>query len=146
LAIITLTLFIDQFTKLIVQKFMLEGESIEVLAPFFYLTFVRNSGAAFGLLAGQTFFLIMVTLLLLVVAVLLYNKIVKSPPLFQAGAGLILGGALGNLIDRLYSGTVTDFLDFRVWPVFNFADVGIVIGVGILIYNIMRAEPRGKPE
>jgi len=113
---------------------MLEGESIAVLPPLFYLTFIRNPGAAFGMLAGQTLFLIMVALLLLVAAVVLYNRIVKSPPFFQAGAGLVLGGAMGNLIDRLYSGAVTDFLDFKIWPVFNFADAGIVIGVGILIF------------
>lgn len=142
LAIIVSTLFVDQFTKFLVQRLMFEGESIAVLPPVFYLTLVRNPGAAFGMLAGQTIFLIMITLLLLAAAVVLYDKIVKSPPIFQIGTGLILGGAIGNLIDRLYGGTVTDFLDFRVWPVFNFADVGIVVGVGIIIYSILIASKK----
>lgn len=128
----------DQLTKALIQMFMYRGESIPVLKPFFYLTYIMNPGAAFGFLAHQTYLFITVTAILVAGVLLAYPRLPAGMPLLKYGLGLVVGGALGNLADRLRYGQVVDFLDFRVWPVFNLADTAIVIGAGLLIRELMR--------
>ena len=132
-------LVLDYVTKVAVLAALVPGES-RALAPFFNLVLVFNKGAAFSLLASapgwQTllFSTIAIAAAILIVFLIIRNQ---HKALFCAGLALILGGALGNLYDRLVYGHVVDFLDFHAagwhWPAFNVADSGIVVGAGILI-------------
>ncbi|MDK2925203.1 MAG: signal peptidase [Bacillota bacterium] len=135
-----LVLLLDQITKLAVRRYLLPGESLPVLPGIFHLSYVQNPGAAFGILKYQTGFFIAITAL--VVAAIIFYAPRVDPGLLRVALALELGGALGNLIDRLRFGYVVDFLDFRIWPVFNVADMAIVIGVGLLFVHFLRAEGR----
>lgn len=136
--IIAGTFIIDQASKAVVQALMGQGESIAVAPPFFYFTYIQNPGAAFGLLAYQTTLFVTITVLLVAGVLLGYRKISPGRRTLQYGLGLIVGGALGNMVDRLRFGKVVDFLDFRVWPVFNLADTAIVIGAFLLVLVLMK--------
>ncbi|HAG10558.1 MAG TPA: signal peptidase II [Desulfotomaculum sp.] len=141
-----ITLFADQLAKNIIQKVMLEGQSV-VVFPFFYLTYTRNPGAAFGLFSYRTNILIAVTILVIVImtTIMLTRPVAEKKRLIRIGMGLIIGGALSNLIDRLQLGLVIDYLDFRVWPVFNLADTAIFIGACLLFKEIWYGESlRGR--
>jgi signal peptidase II len=137
-AVILATFLIDQVSKAAVQSLMFLGESIPVAPPFFHLTYIMNPGAAFGLLAYQTPLFIAVGVLLMIGVLVVYRKIPAKKALVRYGLGLVLGGALGNLADRLRYGRVVDFLDFRVWPVFNLADAAIFIGACLLVWELLR--------
>ena len=99
---------LDQVSKWVVTQYLQPGESVALPGHLIYLTLVHNPGAAFGIFAHATPFLIMLTL-----------------------------GAVGNLIDRIRLGYVVDFLDVRIWPIFNVADIGIVSGVFLLFWLLM---------
>jgi signal peptidase II len=145
--IIAGTFLLDQTTKTVVQFLMYQGESIPVLPPVFYLTYIMNPGAAFGFLAYQTHVFIIISVVLIAGMLLGYRKLPPGRGLLRTGMGMIVGGALGNLADRLRYGLVVDFLDFRVWPVFNVADTAIVIGTGFLIWEILMDKgPKEKQE
>jgi len=101
------------------------------------LTYVTNTGAAFGLLPDHGLFFIAIAAIV-VIAILVYHRHLPDKALVKASLGLQLGGALGNLTDRLRYGYVIDFIDFKVWPVFNLADSAIVIGVAVLAYYLLR--------
>lgn len=128
----------DQFTKALAQNLLSPGLAQPVLPPLFFLTLVENRGIAFGLFQnGEKILLLVITLSIAVLAVLgLRDRSGRFR--VQGGIGLILGGAAGNLIDRLRVGAVIDFLDFRIWPVFNFADTAITIGVGLFLLESFR--------
>lgn len=139
---------LDQWSKSWIRDNLPLGESSPE-SGFLRLTHVANTGSAFGLLANQTFLLIITTLaILLIIPLFLHYLSVhyRSPiiSLSTISLGLILGGAIGNLIDRLRLGYVTDFIDVRLWnnfhwPAFNFADAAIVIGIFALIYSFYPA-------
>jgi signal peptidase II len=132
---------IDRLLKVVVQTKFIEGETKVVIPKVFHLTFVLNPGAAFGLMAGRTW--IFVVTALLVVGGVIYGqfRIPRRETLTRLAIGIIGGGALGNLYDRLVIGRVVDYLDFQIWPfVFNFADSMIVVGVGLLMLHIYRQE------
>lgn len=98
---------------------------------------MHNTGAAFGIFRSQTIFFVIISLIA-VVAIVIYIKRSARPSYFKDIAlALILGGAFGNLVDRLFFGYVIDFLDFRVWPVFNVADSAITIGTVLLIFSLV---------
>lgn len=134
-------LVLDQASKWLVLTRLTPGEGVEVIPGLFRLTLTRNAGAAFGLLPHRAGLLVAVAVLLL--AGVLYHlwrsKGVRGP--VAVGLGLALGGAGGNLVDRLRWGAVVDFLDFRVWPVFNLADVALVVGGALLVWDALRARP-----
>lgn len=117
---------------------MVSGTSTAVLPNIFHLTLVENRGIAFGLFQGfdpVLFSVITVSIFLLMIWGF------RTPPAqvrIQGGIGLVLGGALGNWIDRVRLGAVVDFLDFRIWPVFNLADTAITIGVGLFLLDLLR--------
>jgi signal peptidase II len=138
---ILIALLADQLAKNIIQKVMSVGQSVPVF-PFFYLTYIRNPGAAFGLFAYRTNILITITILVIVImtAILLTRPVAEKNRLIKIGVGLIIGGALSNLIDRLQFGLVIDYLDFRIWPVFNLADTAIFIGACLLFKEIWYGE------
>ncbi len=130
-------LILDRGTKMLAADFLPQARSIEVLPGVFNLTLVMNTGSAFGLLREKRFFFISVTILS-IAFIIFYIWKHKTGDIFSLVAlSLITGGALGNLIDRVIYGHVIDFLDFRVWPVFNVADSAITIGAAILIFKIM---------
>jgi signal peptidase II len=137
---------LDQLTKVLVLSRFKLGESISVIENFFNLTFVKNYGAAFGFLSDshpefrEVFFLAMPPVAMIVIATLL-KKAPADDKLQIYALSSILGGAMGNYIDRLRFRYVVDFLDFHwfnkySWPAFNIADSAIVIGVGVLMYQM----------
>lgn len=131
-----LVFIIDQLVKHLVVSTMHLGQSFPVIKGIFHITYVLNPGAAFGMLEHQRWFFIVVALAAVLLGVAFYKKLQQESFLMRSGAGLLLGGAVGNLADRIQSGLVVDFLDFRVWPVFNIADIAICAGAGMLIFDI----------
>ena len=131
-----LVFIIDQLVKHLVVSAMHLGQSLPVIKGIFHITYVLNPGAAFGMLEHQRWFFILVALAAVLLGAAFYKKLQQESFLMRSGAGLLLGGAVGNLADRIQSGLVVDFLDFRIWPVFNIADIAICAGAGILIFDI----------
>ena len=133
-------LSLDQFTKFIVTKNLMPHESIPIIKGVMHCTLVYNRGAAFGILRGQLFLFIFTS----IVAIILIYRSLKAARsnLYGISLGLILAGAIGNLIDRVRFGYVIDFLDFRIWPVFNIADSAITIGAILLGWSIIRTGDR----
>ena len=132
----------DQLSKIWIRSSLPVGQSI-FEAGFFRITHVHNTGAAFGLFQGQAFLLTIVALIgitgLLVYALFIYRRFPLSGNILgRPVLGLVLGGAVGNLIDRLRFGYVTDFIDVGLWPAFNIADSTITIGVILLAYSLLR--------
>jgi len=119
------------------------GESRPVFPGAFHLTLIQNQGIAFGLFhdSGAVLF----ALITVSIAVLALLGLGTAPArlLTHAGIGLILGGALGNWVDRIRVGAVIDFLDFRVWPVFNLADSAITLGVGLFLWELVFLKKAG---
>ena len=132
-AIAVLIFIGDQLTKSLIRANLLPGQSIPE-DGWFRITHVTNTGAAFGIFADQSAFLLITTAVGVTAIVAYYLFPPTESPLLTASLGLQLGGAVGNLLDRLRLGHVTDFLDFRVWPVFNVADSAIVVGVTVLAF------------
>ena len=138
--IIVLTILsLDQFTKFLVTRILALNQSLPVIKGIFHLTLIHNRGAAFGILKNQTPFFIFTSLIaiILIFSSLKHNRHIKS---YSISLGFILAGALGNLIDRSFLGYVIDFLDFRIWPVFNVADSAITIGAILLGYSILKKD------
>lgn len=135
--IFILILALDQVTKyLIVNNFTLY-QSRPIIDNIFHLTYVQNRGAAFGVFQGQITFFIIVTFLVLAMIIYFYHQLPLDNFSNRLALGLALAGTIGNLIDRIRLGYVIDFLDFRIWPVFNVADSAIVISVTIFAYWIL---------
>lgn len=131
---------LDQFSKYIVVENMSLGESIPIIEEVFHLTYILNPGAAFGMFAHNRLFFIAIAVIVIGIIIWARREILASPWEVKAGCGLFLGGAIGNLIDRARQGLVIDFFDFRIWPVFNIADIAICIGVGLIIWNLLKTE------
>lgn len=131
---------LDQFSKYIVVENMALGESIPIIEEVFHLTYILNPGAAFGMFAHNRLFFIAIAVVVIGIIIWARREILASPWEVKAGCGLFLGGAIGNLIDRVRQGLVIDFFDFRIWPVFNIADIAICIGVGLIIWNLLKTE------
>lgn len=137
-------IIIDQLSKIIVVNNLTNNKSIEVIKSFFYLTYTNNKGAAFSILTGRRILLILVALI--VIGVLIYyvrkNKI--EGKVNKIALSLVIGGSIGNLIDRILRGAVIDFIDVKIFgynfPIFNLADTFIVIGVFLLIIEMFRKE------
>jgi len=142
-----LVFILDQATKYVIKAQLRLFESISVL-PFFNIVHVQNTGSAFGMFKGlgNTFFIIIALSAIVVVAVLIIRDRENRP-----GLSLILGGAAGNLADRIVHGHVIDFLDFFAgsfhWPAFNVADSALTIGITLLIFNsFVHAGPGARKE
>ncbi len=143
----------DQLTKLwILQNFALYDSTV-IIPGLFNLTFLRNTGAAFGMFAGQPalfrqIFFITMAVVALVVIVLMQRKLGRQNMWYTISLAFISGGAVGNLIDRIAYGSVIDFLDVYIashhWPAFNVADSGITVGVGIFLVTQFREDMRAK--
>ena len=133
-------LLLDQITKYLAVSYLPPGESVALPGHLLYLTLVRNPGAAFGLFPHGTPFLILLTCGVLVFVWLNRSAIAQQSSLFKLGLTLALAGGIGNLADRLRWGYVIDFLDVRLWPIFNVADMAIVTGVVLLLWLVIRGD------
>ena len=142
--VVFVVVMLDQITKYMIVSNMTEGMSIPIIDQVFHLTFVLNPGAAFGMLEHNSEFFIIMAIVVLMFVVYMRKKILEEPLPIQIGIALFVGGALGNLIDRMKTGLVVDFFDFRIWPVFNIADIAICLGVGVMIWSIIREELKSR--
>lgn len=137
-----LILVLDQTSKFIVCRIILPGGSSPVIKNIFHLTHVQNQGAAFGLFPNQTLFFIGITLFTILLILFFHQRISKEGSSLSWALGLILGGAIGNLIDRIRLKAVIDFLDFSLkghhWPSFNIADSAITVGAVILLFSVFK--------
>jgi len=159
--IIIAIVVIDQISKGLVRVGMTEGQQIALAGDLVHLTYVHNTGAAFGILPGQTIFLIVVTLGAIAFMFWYRQRLAAQEKAARTGLSLIIGGAFGNLIDRLISGQVVDFIDIDIpdisigplsffgykwsiycerWPAFNVADSAISIGLLFLIWYLWHSE------
>lgn len=136
---------IDRVIKIQVQGYFELHESIAVIPNAFYLTYILNPGAAFGLLAGKTGVFIATAILVVAGIVYAQFKVPREEKFVRLALGMIGGGALGNLYDRAVYGSVIDYLDIRIWSfIFNFADTMIVLGVGIMLIYVYRQEQNSR--
>ncbi len=144
------TIPLDQASKIWIDSELTYADRIPVLEGFFYITHVRNPGAAFGLfndgppVLRMTLF-IGVSIVAIGIVLSFFRRLAPGEKLSSLALGLILGGAVGNLIDRVARGEVVDFLHFRLWhgyswPDFNFADTFIVVGVALLVLELLATE------
>jgi signal peptidase II len=136
-------LLIDQLLKILVALNMSLGQSRTIINNFFYITHVNNYGAAWGIMQNKTIFLIIISLIALVIMyrfMLTFKNNLRNEIAF----GLMFGGIIGNLLDRIFLGFVRDFIDFRIlgyhFPVFNISDMAIVFGVILLIIAVIKGE------
>ena len=140
MVLIILIIGLDQLTKFILNNNLVLNSPYPVIKGVFYLTLVHNKGAAFGILKNQLLLFILSSILAIILIYFNLKKSKNQKKLFlnDLALGLILSGAIGNLIDRLFLGYVVDFLDFRVWPVFNVADSAITVGAVLLGWSLLR--------
>ncbi|MER3457668.1 MAG: signal peptidase II [Chloroflexota bacterium] len=154
LLVAAITLLLDQATKALVVRFLSPAQTWNfspLLARWVSITYVTNTGAAFGLFPDQGFFFIIVALVVVAVIILYYRRLPAGQWLIRLALGLQLGGALGNLLDRLRYGYVVDFVDLnfwplKEWPVFNVADASIVLGVVLLALTILQEESHARAD
>ncbi len=128
--VLLVLLAVDRLSKRLTLEFLSNQDII--VAPFLHLRYVQNTGAAFGMMQGGNLLLILITLVILAYLIKSWRELCGYGPLVKWGLVFILGGALGNLYDRITLGFVVDFIDLRVWPVFNAADSFITVG-GVML-------------
>ena len=133
-----LILSLDQLTKILATNNLLLNQSLPVIKNIFHLSLIHNRGAAFGILKNQIPLFIFTSFSAIILIIFnLKDERYRKLNIYSLSLGLILSGALGNFIDRLFFGYVIDFLDFRIWPVFNVADSAITIGAILLGWSIL---------
>ena len=136
---------LDWLTKYWIQTSMALNDTIPVIDGIFHITYIHNYGAAFSILEGKQSFLLIVTGIAMA-AILGYMVVTqikkKAQPMELWSLALILAGGIGNFIDRVRFGYVVDFFDFRIWPIFNVADIAVCCGCGLLIFYVLIWEPR----
>lgn len=141
-AVALVVLLIDQVTKALVTQALGHGRVITALGGLIYLDEVHNTGAAFSLLRSHGVVFILIAAAVMIGVLVFYRRIAASAGIVRLAVGLILGGATGNLIDRIRLGYVVDFIDLRWWPVFNMADSAIVVGVLVLVvWTLLEEKP-----
>lgn len=128
---------LDRLTKLLAFSGLSDSQSITVIPNIFHITLVLNKGVAFGLLKDQKVLFISVSLLAILFIMVYASRHRAMGAILSSSLGLILGGAAGNLVDRIRFGYVIDFIDFRIWPVFNVADSCITIGTLLLAWRVL---------
>lgn len=142
LIFITLIIIIfDVISKIFISNILILNKSITIIPNFFYLTYTHNYGGAWSIFDNSTLFITIVSFLIIIgiIYYLFKNKVTKKIEI--VGYSLLLGGAIGNLIDRIVYGYVIDFLDFYIFkydfPIFNIADIGIVVGIILLLVSMI---------
>lgn len=144
LGIIVLMLGLDQVSKWLVRDAMDLGQSIPIISSLMSLTYIENRGAAFGIMAGGRVLFIALTFLLLAFLLWYRHQNKHQSLLLEISTGLIIAGALGNLIDRIVKGSVTDFIDFHFFPIFNVADIAVTCGVFLMAVFIFKDENKSR--
>ncbi len=139
--ILFITLGLDQWSKYYVSHTFHYLESIPIIPKVFHLTYVKNFGAAFGILQNRRELFVVITFIVIGIVIYFFKQLPKDW-ISKLALGLALSGAIGNLIDRVRLGYVVDFFDFQVWPVFNIADSAIVIGMSIFALKIFLSEQK----
>ncbi|ADU28762.1 signal peptidase II [Evansella cellulosilytica] len=144
-----LILLLDQVTKWLVVQNMNIGESIPIINGLFYITSHRNAGAAFGILQGQLWLFIIITIGVSCVLIYLIQTIKKGMNWYGVSLALLLGGAIGNFTDRLFrGGEVVDFINVYIFsynfPIFNVADMALNVGVVMMLIHLFKEEKRNK--
>ncbi len=132
-----LIILLDQITKILVRTEIKEGTSVVIIPKILYFTHATNTGASFSMLTNYSFLLTIIAILVIIGMCVFYKKI---PVQYRTAAALILGGAVGNLIDRFQYGTVTDFINIQIWPIFNIADSAITVAAILLIIIVWKEE------
>lgn len=152
LGVVSATVVLDQMTKLWVQRALEPYAALPIIPNLLAITHVLNPGAAFGMLAqapaGAAFLVFVTVAVVVIVAILIFwRRIAAHTISLQVAFGLVLGGAVGNLIDRIRLRAVVDFIDFHWfqyhWPAFNAADASICVGLGLVVLDVFRAS-RGR--
>ena len=138
-AIAVAAVIADQVTKHVVASHLRLGEGLHVVGPF-TIRHVQNSGIAFGFFSSATAIVIVLTAFAVAWMLLFFARTGSRHPVLPVALGLVIGGSLSNLVDRVRLGHVTDFLDLKFWPAFNLADSFIVVGVGILLLALLAAD------
>lgn len=145
-----LVIVLDQWTKWLIVTSMELGESVKVIDDFFYVTSHRNRGAAWGMLEGQFWLFYIITAIVVVALVYYMQTEAKGKPLMKTSLAILLGGAIGNFIDRLFRGEVVDFVQTFIFgyhfPIFNIADAALTIGVLLLFGAMFIEDQKGKKE
>jgi signal peptidase II len=139
---------LDKATKFLVLRHIPLGESwslFPALARLAKFTFITNTGAAFGMFPQMGALFLVIAILVVVGVVIFYHHLPQSPWV-RVSVGLILGGAMGNGLDRILRGYVVDFVDIGFWPIFNIADLSIVMGVSVLAYYLWEEDSKQTPE
>ncbi|MBU0630771.1 MAG: signal peptidase II [Candidatus Margulisbacteria bacterium] len=127
----------DQAVKQLVHNTFQLGQSIPIIGPYLTLTYVRNTGAAFSILTGKSPFLSVIGLVAVALMIYFHYRLPANEKVAQTGLALMLGGSIGNLFDRFARHYVIDYIDLKVWPVFNLADIMINLGVALIILAIL---------
>ncbi len=145
---VPLCLIFDQSSKIVVQKSMIRKESIPVLGDFFRLTYIHNPGAAFGFDLGSSFIHTLISFAALLFVGWLFYTTPRECRFLRLGLSMVVGGALGNIIDRLYLGAVVDFFDVGFgtlrWPVFNVADSFVTVGIFLMAIGYLQQKEKDK--
>ena len=132
-----LIIAVDQLTKWWIVTYLNLGDRITIIDNLLYITSHRNRGAAWGILQGQMWFFYVITSIVVIILVVYIKKLNPQQRFFGTALGLMLGGAIGNFIDRIFRKEVVDFIDVLIFtydfPIFNVADSALVIGVGIIL-------------
>ena len=145
-------IILDQWTKWLIVKNMEFGERIAVWDPWFGILSHRNRGAAWGMLEGQMWLFSIVTIGVIIAIIYFYHKEAKGKPIFQVGLMLLLGGAIGNFIDRIFRGEVVDFADVLIpiinydFPIFTIADAALTIAVVVLMIGLIAEDKKEKKQ
>ncbi len=134
---VLLVIFTDQISKILIVNSMELGESIPIINRIFHITYILNPGSAFGLLRFSNKTFIIIGLIIIIFGIFFLYKVAKEHRLVYFAFIFLLGGSLGNIIDRFRVGSVIDFLDFRIWPIFNIADTALNIGILLLIIHFL---------
>ena len=141
--IIALILVADQLVKYLVQSAMELNQSIPLIDGIFHITYIHNYGAAFSILQNKTVFLIIIQVVVITgILIYLIKKRNTEHSIMLLSLSLIVAGGFGNLIDRILKGYVVDFLDLRVWPIFNVADISVCVGCGLMVLYVLFIEPK----
>jgi signal peptidase II len=133
-------LSLDRLSKYFVSQNILLNQSLPVIKNIFHLTLIHNTGAAFGIFKNHNYLFIFISILAILFIYLQSRKEKSTEMILKVSLALISSGTIGNLIDRIYFGYVIDFLDLRIWPVFNIADSSITVGAILLAYSILKSK------
>lgn len=145
--LILVAVVLDQIVKFCIRSNMDVHQTIPVIENIFHITYVQNTGAAFSMFSGHTSVLAMITIIATLGMLFFMHKIRNSAhKSLMWSLALIIAGGIGNIIDRISLKYVVDFLDFRVWPVFNIADICVCVGCGLLIFYAFVIEPKMQKE